>query len=152
MTLEVAMNERIERQRQIVAEHIRAENDKDWETVYGTFVQDERAHYDVVPLASVFQGIDGVRGFYQSIAVAFPDFHIEVQSEYVVPGCSVLEVIITGTHKGEFAGVQPLGNAVRIPIAAFYTFDDTSEKLISERIYFDQAGLFAQMHAGSAAS
>jgi hypothetical protein len=35
-------------------------------TVYDTFVQDGRAHYDVVPLGTVFNGIEGVRGFYQS--------------------------------------------------------------------------------------
>ena len=139
------MNDRIARQRQIVAEHIRGENDKDWAAVYGTFVQDDRAHYDVVPLGAVFRGIDGVRGFYQSIVAAFPDFHIDVRSEYDFPGCSILEVIITGTHQGDFVGVRPLGNAVRIDMAAFYTFDDTSERLISERIYFDQATLIGQM-------
>ena len=139
------MNERISRQRQIVAEHIRGENEKDWEAVYGTFVQDDRAHYHVVPLGTVFRGIDGVRGFYESIVTAFPDFHIDVRSEYDLPGCTILEVVITGTHKGDFVGVRPLGNAVRIDLAAFYTFDDTSEKLISERIYFDQATLLQQM-------
>jgi len=61
-----------------------------------------------------------------------------VRSEYDFPGCTILEVVITGTHKGDFVGVRPLGNAVRIAMAAFYTFDETSEKLISERIYFDQ--------------
>jgi steroid delta-isomerase-like uncharacterized protein len=139
------MNNRVARQRQIVAEHIRGENDKDWEAVHRTFVRDDRAHYDVVPFGAVFKGIDGVRAFYQSIAAAFPDFHIDVQSEYDVPGCTILEVVITGTHKGEFVGVRPLGNAVRIDMAAFYAFDDTSEKLISERVYFDQATLLAQM-------
>jgi len=79
------MNDRIARQRQIVAEHIRGENDKDWEALYGTFVQDDRAHYQVVPLGTVFRGIDGARGFYQSIEAAFPDFHIDVRSEYHFP-------------------------------------------------------------------
>jgi len=46
------MNDRIARQRRIVAEHIRGENDKDWEAVYGTFVQDDRTHYQVVPLGN----------------------------------------------------------------------------------------------------
>src|SRR5262249_44139693 len=79
---EVAMNDRIARQRRIVAEHIRGENEKDWEAVYKTFIQDDRAHYQVVPLGTVFRGIDGARGFYQSIEAAFPDFHIDVRSEY----------------------------------------------------------------------
>jgi hypothetical protein len=63
-----------------------------------------------MPLSATFKGIDGVRGFYQTIAAALPDLHIDVVSEYDVPGCSVREVVISGTHLGEFAGVKPLGN------------------------------------------
>jgi len=54
-------------------------------------------------------------------------------------------VVVTGTHKGKFAGVQPLGNAIRIEMAAFYSFDEGSGKLISERIYYDQASVVEQM-------
>ena len=139
------MENTIELQRKIVAEHIRCENQHDWPGVYDTFVQDSRAHYDVVPLGTRFPGIEGVRGFYQSIAAALPDLHIEVVSEYDVPGCSIREVVITGTHQGEFAGLPPLGNPIRVEMAAFYAFDLPSGKLISERIYYDQAGLMMQM-------
>ena len=139
------MSDIIERQREIVARHIRGENEHDWEAVYGTFVQDERAHYDVVPLGAVFNGIEGVRGFYQSIATGLPDLRIDVRSEYDVPGCSIREVTISGTHKGEFGGIPPLGNPIRIEMAAFYTFDSASEKLIAEKIYYDQASVLEQM-------
>ena len=142
------MDSIVERQRAIVNEHIRGENDHDWPAVYDTFVQDERAYYDVVPLGTRFKGIEGVRGFYQSIAAAVPDLHVEVTSEYDVPGCSIREVVITGTHKGEFAGVKPLGNAIRIEMASFYSFDPGTGKLVSERIYYDQASLFGQMQGG----
>jgi len=113
------MDSIVERQRGIVTEHIRGENDHDWPAVYDTFVQDDRAYYDVVPLGTRFKGIEGVRSFYQAIATAMPDLHIEVTSEYDVPGCSIREVVITGTHKGEFACVKPLGNAIRIEMASF---------------------------------
>jgi len=139
------MDGTLERQRAIVAEHIRGENEHNWPAVYDTFVQDERAHYDVMPLGAKFNGIEGVRGFYQAIAGALPDLHIEVKSEYDVPGCSIREVVLTGTHQGEFAGVKPLGNKISIEIAGFYTFDAESGKLISERIYYDQASVLAQM-------
>ena len=139
------MDKMVESQREIVARHIRGENQHDWLAVYDTFVQDDRAHYDVVPLGARFNGIEGVRGFYQSIAAALPDLQIEVLSEYDVPGCSIREVVITGTHRGEFAGVKPLGNMIRIDMAAFYTFDASSGKLISEKIYYDQASVVEQM-------
>jgi steroid delta-isomerase-like uncharacterized protein len=139
------MDSTVERQREVVATHIRGENEHDWPAVYDTFVQDDRAHYDVMPLSATFKGIDGVRGFYQAIAAALPDLHIDVVSEYDVPGCSIREVVITGTHQGEFAGVKPLGNRVRIEMAAFYAFDASSGKLLSERIYYDQASAVDQM-------
>ena len=115
------MDSIIELQREIVARHIRAENEHDWAAVYDTFVQDDRAHYDVMPLGAVFKGMEGVRGFYQSIAAALPDLQIKVLSEYDVRGCSIREVVISGTHQSEFAGVKPLGNAIRIEMAAFYS-------------------------------
>jgi len=139
------MESTIDRQRATVAEHIRSENDHNWPAVYDTFVQDDRAHYDVVPLGTTFKGIEGVRGFYQSLAAALPDLRIEVKPEYDVPGCSIREVVITGTHTGEFVGMKPLGNSLRIEMAAFYTFEAESGKLVSERIYYDQAGVLEQM-------
>jgi steroid delta-isomerase-like uncharacterized protein len=139
------MSDIIQRQREIVAQHIRSENEHDWAAVYETFVQDDRAYYDIVPLGTMFKGIEGVRGFYESIAAALPDLHVQVISEFDVPGCSIREVVVTGTHRGKFAGMQPLGNAIRIEMAAFYTFDEKSGKLISERIYYDQASVVEQM-------
>jgi hypothetical protein len=86
-----AMSDIVERQREIVARHIRGENEHDWAAVYDTFVQDDRAHYDVVPLSAVFKGIEGVRGFYQTIAAALPDLRIEVKAEYDVPVAALSE-------------------------------------------------------------
>ena len=34
--------------------------------------------YDVIPLKASFKGIEGVRQFYQTIATAVPDLHIQV--------------------------------------------------------------------------
>ncbi|HZQ22461.1 MAG TPA: ester cyclase [Terriglobales bacterium] len=146
------METMIQRQREIVAEHIRGENEHNWPAVYNTFVQDDRAYYDVVPLGARFKGIEGVRAFYQSIATAMPDLRIDVVAEYDVPGCSIREVVISGTHKGEFGGVKPQGNKLRFEMAAFYSFDTDSVKLVSERIYYDQATVFAQMQGKQGAA
>ena len=60
------------------AEHIVSENAHDWKHVYDTFVRDERAYYDVVPLSAHFSGFQGVQDFYQMIEDALPDFRINV--------------------------------------------------------------------------
>jgi predicted ester cyclase len=56
-------------------------------------------------------------------------------------------VVITGTHTGEYLGLEPLGNKVRGELDGFYLFNEDGTKLIAERIYYDQAGLAAQMQA-----
>jgi hypothetical protein len=48
--------------------------------------QDDRAFFDFMPVVQ-FNGAEGVRQLYQTIATAFPDLHIEGPA-YDVPGCS----------------------------------------------------------------
>ena len=143
--LGVHMDSRIERQRAIVAEHIRCENGHDWPAVYETFVQDERAFYDVIPLKASFKGIEGVRQFYQTIATAVPDLHIQVTAQYDAPGCTICETTISGTHLGPYLDIAASGNSVSFELAAFYFFDEDCSKLVAERIYYDQASVMAQM-------
>jgi steroid delta-isomerase-like uncharacterized protein len=141
------MGNTIEQQRAIVREHIQLENSHDWDGVRGTFVQDDRAHYDVIPIGMSFKGIDAVDQFYRAIATAVPDLRIDVVSEFDVPGRSIREVVLSGTHQGDYFGVPPRGNRVRVELACFFACDAESGKLVGERIYFDQAGVVKQMQA-----
>jgi hypothetical protein len=50
------MQDTIQLQRAVVAEHFRAENAHDWAAVHETFVQSDRAYYDVVPLSTRYKG------------------------------------------------------------------------------------------------
>lgn len=72
------MQDIIHMQRATVDEHIREEVAKNWPAVHATFVQNEKAFYDVVPLNAHFTGIEGVRDFYSVISAAFPDFDVHV--------------------------------------------------------------------------
>jgi steroid delta-isomerase-like uncharacterized protein len=136
----------IELQRKIVAEHIRNEQIKDWPGVYGTFTpHEDEAYYDVVPFQMRFSTIKGVIGFYESIARGFPDFQMTVHSEQDVPGVSIREVQITGTHSGEYLGIPPTGRRVSVALAAFYVFDMATGHLNAERIYFDNNTVLAQI-------
>jgi|SRR5215831_7031521 len=139
------MDSRIERQRAVVAEHIRCENEHDWPAVYQTFVQEARAFYEVIPLRAIFKGIDGVRQFYETIATAMPDLQIKVTAQYDTPGCTICETVITGTHLGPYLQVPASGNQITIELAGFYLFNEDGSKLIAERIYYDQASVVAQM-------
>lgn len=146
------MDARIERQRAIVAEHVRAENEHNWPAVHDTFVQNERAFYDVIPLQSTFKGIEGVRQFYAVIATALPDLNIRITAQYDSPGCTVCETEITGTHLGPYLDQPASGNPIKIQLAAIYLFNEDCSKLIAERIYYDQASVMAQMQQKQAKS
>ncbi|MEV0697134.1 ester cyclase [Saccharopolyspora sp. NPDC050389] len=138
--------QRIELQRQTIAEHIDAENAHDWSRVYGTFIQDEHAYYDVVPLSTRYAGFEGVQDFYQILETAVPDFRVTVNAEYDTPGSSVREVTVSGTHLGDYCGVRPTGQRVSFELAAFYLFrSDDAGKLLAERIYFDNETVLRQM-------
>ncbi|GAC1659500.1 MAG: hypothetical protein NVS9B15_22150 [Acidobacteriaceae bacterium] len=139
------MDPRIQRQREIVARHIAGENAHDWPAVYDTFEQSADSFYDVIPMHTTYTGIDGVHRFYEAMARAMPDMNIDVKSQYDTPGCSIVEVIISGTHLGDFFGLAPTRKPISIPLAGFYLFNQDSTKLLAERIYFDQLTIFAQM-------
>jgi SnoaL-like polyketide cyclase len=141
------MENLINLQRATIEEHIRAENLKEWDAVYDTFVASEDTFYDVVPLGTRFPGISGVKDFYTVIHAALPDFQIDVTGEYDTPGCSIREVTISGTHLGEYCGLAGSGNPVCIEIACFFIFDSGSNpgKLVAERVYFDNESLLRQI-------
>ena len=136
----------VEIQRTTIAEHIRHEEAKDWPAVSRTFTpQAEDAYYDVVPLQMRFQQMKGVMDFYQAFTGGFPDFHITVHTQHDVPGVSVLEVQITGTHKGEYCGIEATGRRVSIPLMGFFLFNTVTGYLNAERIYFDNNTILAQI-------
>ena len=141
------MDETIRIQRETVDEHIRHENAKNWEGVYGTFVHDTGAFYDVVPLNTRFPGFSGVKGFYEAANSAFPDFKIDVWGEYDAPGCSVRELTISGTHTGDWCGLPGTGRHVRFQLAGFFIFGsgEQSGKLLAERIYFENETVMRQI-------
>jgi predicted ester cyclase len=137
--------ERIEAQRRTVARHMEAENTHDYDVVNQTFVQDERAYYQVAPGAGQFHGIRGVEEFYELLDKVLPDLTWSVTHEYDVVGCSIREGVATGTHSHEFAGVPASGNVVSFEVCALYIFDEKEpDKLIAERAYWDNDSLIRQ--------
>jgi steroid delta-isomerase-like uncharacterized protein len=136
----------IELQRKTVAEHIRNEQIKDWPEVYRTFTpHDEDAYYDVVPFQTRFRKMKGVVDFYEAFTRGFPDFQIAVHTEQDVPGVSIREAQITGTHKGEYCGIQATGQRVSVALMGFFLFDKATGHLNAERIYFDNNTILAQI-------
>jgi hypothetical protein len=52
---------------------------------------------------------------------------------------------LTGTHQGEYCGLQASGRRVSIALISFFLFDKTTGHLNAERIYFDNNTILAQI-------
>jgi steroid delta-isomerase-like uncharacterized protein len=125
-----------------VEEHIRLENKHDLEGVLGTF--GESAQYDDESWSEHYQGRDGVRQFYQQLMTALPDLEIEVRKQHVAEDAILVEVMIRGTHLGEWKGLPATGRRVEVPLCGVYTFD-ADNRLAGERIYYDRATVLRQL-------
>jgi steroid delta-isomerase-like uncharacterized protein len=137
-----AANEKREARIALVAEHIRHENAHDLAGVLGTF--GATARYDDEAWGEHFEGTDGVRQFYTAIMKALPDLQIVVQRQHVTEEVVIMEVIIRGTHLGEWRGLPPTGRRMEIPLCGVYTFD-SDDRLAGEKIYYDRATVLQQL-------
>ena len=137
------MDARIEKQRAAVAEHFALENAHDWAAVVASFTAPDPA-FDLVPAAAKLAGLAGIASAYNILSTALPDVRVTVSREWDSPGCSVREIVVEGTHTGEYFGVPGTGRRVRAEMACFFEFD-AAGRLQTERVYFDNARLLAQM-------
>lgn len=126
----------------LVEKHVRLENAHDLEGVVSTF--GETAQYDDEPWNEHYRGIDGVRRFYEQLMRALPDLEIEVHRRHTAEDSIVLEVIIRGTHVGEWRGLPATGRSVEFPLCGVYTFD-ADNRLTGEKIYYDRATVLRQL-------
>jgi steroid delta-isomerase-like uncharacterized protein len=104
----------------LVEQHVRLENAHDLEGVLQTF--GSTARYDDEAWGEHYQGEDGVRKFYEQLMRALPDLEIELVRRHVTDDAVLLEVMIRGTHLGDWRGLPATGRRVEIPLCGVYTF------------------------------
>jgi steroid delta-isomerase-like uncharacterized protein len=126
----------------IVEQHIRLENAHDLEGVLGTF--GNTARYEDEAWGEHYDGAGGVRRFYEQLMKALPDLEIEVQRRHVTDDAIVMEVMIRGTHLGEWRGLPATGRRVEVPLCGVYTFD-SADRLAGEKIYYDRGTVLRQL-------
>ncbi|MBV8866132.1 MAG: ester cyclase [Acidobacteriaceae bacterium] len=126
----------------IVEQHIRLENEHDLEGVLRTF--GDTARYDDEPWGEHYKGRQGVRLFYEQLMQALPDLEIEVQHRHVAEDAVLVEVIIRGTHLGDWRGLPATRRRLEFPLCGVYTFD-ADDHLAGERIYYDRGTVLRQL-------
>ena len=126
----------------LVKEHVRLENAHDLDGIMGTFGADAR--YDDEPWSEHHLGRDQVRSYYQTLLKAAPDLNIDVQKQHVTDDAVILEVVISGTHRGPWRGLPATGRRLEFPLCGVYSFG-ADGKLAGERIYYDRATVLRQL-------
>jgi steroid delta-isomerase-like uncharacterized protein len=125
-----------------VEQHIRLENQHDLEGVLSTF--GDTAHYADEAWGEHYEGASGVRNYYTQLMKALPDLQIDVQRRHITDDAILVEVIIRGTHLGEWRGLPATGRHVEIPLCGIFTFD-SNDRLAGEKIYYDRATVLRQL-------
>jgi steroid delta-isomerase-like uncharacterized protein len=126
----------------LVEEHIQFENLHDIDGTLATFGPDAR--YDDEPWDDHRVGRDEVHLYYKELLAAAADFRIEVQNRYMTDEAVILEVIISGTHTGDWKGLPATGKKVSFPLCGIFTFD-SADRIFGEKIYYDRATLLKQL-------
>jgi len=123
--------------------HSKAEDGRDLAGLIATLSED--CVYEVVPTGQRWEGHDGARTFYLTFLGAFPDVHFDLQDIVIGPQGVIEVAIMTGTHKGMWAGIAATGNAVRLHIIIHFPWNPAAQKFSGEKIYFDRFGLEEQL-------
>jgi steroid delta-isomerase-like uncharacterized protein len=75
---------------------------------------------------------------------ALPDLEIDVKRQHVTEDAILVEVIIRGTHLGDWRGLPATARRVEFPLCGVYTFD-AKDRLAGEKIYYDRGTVLRQL-------
>jgi steroid delta-isomerase-like uncharacterized protein len=93
------------------------------------------------------KGFDAIRQFVTIYRKAFPDVKFTIEEQIAEGDKSVMRYTITGTHKGEFQGIEPTGKSIKITGIAIHRI--TAGKIVEIWANWDALGLMQQLGAVS---
>lgn len=131
---------RRKKREELVREHMDSENRHEFDATIATF---ERPRYELIGTGEVYDGAQEVEGYFVETRRAFPDQRNELLALHHTDDAVVVEAVVRGTHKGPLRNLPPTGREFELPILAIFLFD--GDKLICERVYFDQATVLRQL-------
>jgi steroid delta-isomerase-like uncharacterized protein len=124
----------------IVREHMDSENRHEFDATLETF---HHPRYELVATDDVYDGQEEVERYFEETRRAFPDQRNELLALHHSDDAVLVEAVVRGTHRGPLRNLPPTGREFELPILSIFVFDD--DKLICERVYFDQSTLLRQL-------
>jgi predicted ester cyclase len=123
--------------------HSKAEDGRDLPGLIATLT--ENCVYEIIPTGQRWEGHEGARAFYTTFLGAFPDVHFDLQDIVIGPQGVIEVAIMSGTHRGTWAGIKPSGRPIQMHIIIHFPWDTADELFSGEKIYFDRHGLEDQL-------
>ena len=128
----------------VVRHHMQSENELDFEATLSTF---EHPRYELVATGQVFDGTEEVSGYHRTSRAAFPDQRNDEVVLTYAEDAVLAEFDLSGTHLGPLAGLAPTGRTFRCRMAALFLFPPGGDRIVGERVYFDQGTILRQLTA-----
>jgi steroid delta-isomerase-like uncharacterized protein len=125
---------------EVVRLHMESENVHDFDTTIDTF---SHPRYELIATEQVHDGEAEVREYFTKSRSAFPDQRNELISLRHADDAVITEFCLLGTHLGRLGALEPTGRTFRCRMTAFFIFE--GEKIVCERVYFDQATILRQL-------
>jgi steroid delta-isomerase-like uncharacterized protein len=129
-----------EKREAVVREHMRSENDLDFDATIATFAH---PRYELVATGRVFDGEEEVRRYYEASRTAFPDQRNEVVATHHADDAVIVEFDLLGTHQGRMGRHEPTGREFRCRMLAMFFFE--GDGIVCERVYYDSATIMRQL-------
>ena len=105
----------------------------------------EHPRYELVATGEVYDGRDQVAEYYRASRQAFPDQRNENSVFHYAGDAVIVEFDLLGTHRGELRGIAPTGREFRCRMCALFLFEPGGDRIVCERIYFDQGTIASQL-------
>ncbi len=130
----------------IIVERLDATNDKDWDRWEALHTED--ALRTAPELAEPLRGAPALRAAIESLAVAFPDYHLELKQAFGQGEWLAVRIHTTGTMTGPLrlsdgADVPATGQAIEQDWSALVRFD--GDHIAEFHEFYDQLTLMLQL-------
>ena len=89
-------------------------------------------------------GVDGLKAWVVTLRRSFPDLRAMVEDEIAEGDTVVQRLVLSGTHEGEFGGLQPTGRHVTWDLVEILRVGPDG-KFTHHRSIWDQLGLLRQL-------
>ena len=97
------------------------------------------------PASAGVPDLPALKRFFAANPEAFPDMRVELKEVIADGDLVAYRAVVTGTHRGEFAGMQPTGRRVEVTEINISRFRDG--KMIEHWAVLDEATMIRQLTA-----